>query len=805
MTGADADAYRAAALPVFRLLDSMGTHAVGRERDMARKAGALLSDFAERLLALGESPAAVRPARYALAVLVDRAARRLPDLDLGTWAAAAHPSLFDGRDMTLDAVRDFRRTAAAEGPSYTGLAAFLDEILAHTEAARQVPVPAASWALPATLSILAFVALVVGYALFVEYRFQTALLEEFDAEERVIGLDRPRHGADLVLRLDRLADATSRAEAAAAAAPLGRVLQVPWVDAAAAARAVYDRAISRQVPPEIAAEIDEALATEGDGLRLYDALRVLAILNRQAAFSADYLAGWLADREREGLARHAMLLAGPPAQPVAADAELVDQARAYAAEANEASRAWLELLRSPGVAALPAWYPVTAIPDLDDVMTRRLGRPVTDPVPGIYTATGWEHARRFGAGLAVQETRAIAQAILGRELPHGHDTPDRVMDRLQAETIDFWRGWLGDLRVRPFTDRDTALLVSGLLARERSPLTSLLSEVWREAGGTDRSRSYAQQLGLATEFGPMIQYVEQGRIREIASLFSALNVALAEVEFDAERGAERLMGVQERSRSVAALQAAPELVGQIVEDVLAQTSAAHSSPLSNPLIRRWQAELYPLCRTAIDGLYPFGDGPDAPFDTVAALLGPGGALESFVLAEAKPWLDTEAEAWRWKPEARLTGLTPEGARFLQRALSAGRALAAGGDVFGAELTFAALAERGVAAVSIGSDAVPVRAAGGSETLVWPGPAPEAGAEISFRDGAATARLAAAGPWGFLRLLDASRLRARDDGARYLVDVRAEAGRVFLEIRFSSPANPVTARGIARGLACPPAL
>ena len=64
----------------------------------------------------------------------------------------------------------------------------------------------------------------------------------------------------------------------------------------------------------------------------------------------------------------------------------------------------------------------------------------------------------------------------------------------------------------PFTERDTAILVSGLLSQPDNPLTQLLQQVWVQVGGRDKRRSYDQQLRLAREFGPMIQYVEQGRM-----------------------------------------------------------------------------------------------------------------------------------------------------------------------------------------------------------------------------------------------------------------------------------------------------
>ncbi|NJO32458.1 MAG: hypothetical protein HC869_04330 [Rhodospirillales bacterium] len=99
----------------------------------------------------------------------------------------------------------------------------------------------------------------------------------------------------------------------------------------------------------------------------------------------------------------------------------------------------------------------------------------------------------------------------------------------------------------------------------------------------------------------MIQYVEQGRMGDIASLFAALNVALGVMDRDEDTGLQRLMSVQDRANSIATLRQAPTVVVQIVEDVLAQTAEAHADMLTNPITRSWQAEVLPLCKAAVEG------------------------------------------------------------------------------------------------------------------------------------------------------------------------------------------------------------
>jgi type VI protein secretion system component VasK len=99
----------------------------------------------------------------------------------------------------------------------------------------------------------------------------------------------------------------------------------------------------------------------------------------------------------------------------------------------------------------------------------------------------------------------------------------------------------------------------------------------------------------------------------------------------------------------------------------------------------------------------------------------------------------------------------------------------------------------------------VTVSGAPVELNWPGPDPAQGFEIAFETGAGVERAAELGPWGLLRFLDGLRLRPREDGRRFLIDARLGTTRAYLQLDFERAANPVTARPLMRGLACPPAL
>ncbi|MGB4825822.1 MAG: hypothetical protein WBP18_00850, partial [Paracoccaceae bacterium] len=77
--------------------------------------------------------------------------------------------------------------------------------------------------------------------------------------------------------------------------------------------------------------------------------------------------------------------------------------------------------------------------------------------------------------------------------------------------------------------------------------------------------------------------------------------------------------------------------------------------------------------------------------------------------------------------------------------------------------------------------------------------------VTFNTGAGEARLTQPGYWGLLRLLAPLRLRDRDGGKRFLVDLRADQSRLFLEIVFDRPQNPLAMRKLMQGFACPSVL
>ena len=807
----NAEVYEVAAAPVIRMAEQLATIRGVQTQVLVHRAATALDQFNADLQRAGVLPSTVQPARYALGLVLDQKARANRAVDVAHWGAGAHRMLFDGRDISPANLRDFIRKAADAGPDFDGVRGFLEQRLADLEGSRTRfrRDVGAGWTGMTLVLVAAFGLLVAGWAGFVEWRFHRDLSQLFQAEALSIGLDRDAAMPDLPQRLTRLRAAKDGVYRAAEKAPIRLFAGLLGFDAAARADAVYDRAVQQHLPGALSRAIDTALAGEGESLPLYDTLRAWQILSGQATWTPAYLSGWLTDRttllpDLQPLAPHIGRLRAPSSPLPQPDAELLDQARGFAAQAPEPARAYLELLRSNASAALPAWLPDTAVPGLSVVLQRRSGIAVELPIAGLFTQAGWDYARDVGAGLAVQTARAEAARLFAEPLATANDAPDQVMDILQRETLARWKAFLADVQVRPFSDPEQAVLVSGRLSARDSPLAALLPEVWAQVGGLDRNRPHAMQLRIASEFAAMIQYSEDGRMDEIAGLFAALNVALGAMDKDEPRGMQRLMSAKGKGATLAALRTAPPIVVQIVEDVLAQSSAAQSDPLSNPLTKAWQAEVLALCKTTTEARYPFAEGGDASLTEVMALVGSGGALDRFYRTRAEPYIDTTSNPWRWKPDARFSGLDPKSAEFLQRTQAIAAGFAAGGQS-GTSLTLAALAERGKAFVAIGGAGGPVETSMEPLTLPWPGSDPAAGAEVRFTTSDGTVRIAQAGEWGLFRILDGLRLRERDGGKRFLIDLRSGGARLFMEVQFEAEANPLSRWSLLKGLSCPTAL
>ncbi|ULR47411.1 ImcF-related family protein [Rhizobium sp. K102] len=748
-----ADVLAALAQPLLDLARRAESEKKPDPRELAAMARTLVAAFETEARRRKVPQDWLLDARDALVALVDARARNNPALSIRKWERALAAALPIGGVMAASSLAERARAAAKAGPASRDLARFLghcnDAVQAALLSGTQHKTLADRGL--AALVIGLFLAILVVWAAWAEWRFRERLLSQLPDVAHVVEAGRMATPAARATQLDAFLAGVRLVEQDAQRSPLGLIHHLGIFDPAEAARRRYGQAVDALASGPLAEALGVALATEGEATALYDSLRAWSILKGTSDWQPRFLAGWIEDRAQTfpglaGMAMHVAAMSGPPTDLEEPDPEAIAQARQFASEGLANERAMLELARAEKTAGLPAWSLGQAAPGLDKILIRRSGLPIEQAVPGLYTEAGWAYARSGAAEEAIGKAKAETTVLLDA----GDETSaDAVMDLLQKRTLETWSQYLGDLRVRPFTDQPSAVIVSGVLSATNSPLSALIREAWRQAGGTDRSRSHANQLRIAATLGPAIQFVEQGRMSEISRLFVSLNVALALLDGNSEIGKKSLMDAQERANSVVALQQAPLLVVQMVEDVISQTASPKAvekaeDPVPTAKPQGAWGEIAMACQAAVAGRYPFFDGSDADMAEVARIFAPKGLVETYFRTQLAPLMDISTTPWRWKPGARLSGYAPESATFFQKASAIGDALFRQGTSPHLPVSLEALAQRGAATISIGGAHAPVTTSGGAVTFSWPGDLPSRGFEISFDSGSAVEKKARPG-------------------------------------------------------------
>ena len=788
--GAPDDRFAALARPLADLAAGAASSRAPDAAALAAEARARTEAMEAAGLRAGVAAADLAAARAGLWALVDARARSNPALGERAWRRASRRHLPGIAALTPASLA--ARLAAAEAASKRDLARLLRHCLQVVEATPP-PARAVRWGL---IGPVALVVVLVAWGGWAEWQFRQRIVAALpEAPSGPVG-----SAAETAQALDVLAAAVADAAAQSRASPLGLAPRLGRFSPAAEAKARYRAAAARLLPPFLAAGAGDSLARDGGSVALYDTLRTLDMLEGGPGWQAGFVAGWLEDRggPAAALAPHVSALAAAPGGLPPQDPELRAQARAIAAEGDRAAFAGLELARADAMRALPPLSLTDAVPGIDAALVRRSGLPMSAAMPGRLTAEGWAVAAGGAAATAAARAGAESARLLGTAAPAPGVA--LVLDQLQRQTIDAWGRSLptsGCGLSSTSRRRSRSAARSASLVAARRPAPAGLAR----GRGADRSRDHTAQLRVAAAFGPAIRFVESGDSAALAGTFLALNGVLGEPDADPEGGRRQLMDIRTQAASLAALNRAPRLVVQIVEDVLAQAAASRGADEGHPAVRAWAATGAPACRAALEGVYPFAPGPDAGFAAVAGFLGPGGLLARFAAQELEGLLDRETVPWSWKPDAALAGFSPGSAAFVERALQVGAGLFPPGGVM---LHLSALAERGAPAVSLGGVTVAVTGSAVAD-LAWPGPEPAKGAGVRFPAATAPAFREAPGAWGLLHLVDGLRPRARDDGRRFILDVHLGASRAFLDLAFDTPANPVAARLRTAGLVCPPEL
>jgi type VI secretion system protein ImpL len=719
----------------------------------------------------------------------------------------------------------------------------------------------AAWQLSAYAGMLALV--VCGLLVFtISYRRNQAYIQDVaGAIERLA--EQPPRGREASLesvlpRLDAVRAVWTRATAHRASGTMAmRAGLYRGGTIGDAARDAYLRELDGVLLPRLAARIEMRLREDlPEPELLYEYLKAYLMLGQPEHFDRVQVAyvareEWLRATDPDTAAAlfthfESLLDAGAQPQPIELDQTLVAQARSTIRQATIPRLVYRHLkLRflddSEGQLRLDIASGVGA----ERVLRRKSGRPLSEPVPDLYTAAVFRT-------LTGKNTEQIAREFAEDRWVWGEEgQPSIRSSALVAEVtaiyeddyINYWTGVLADLDIVPLSTLSRTKDALEVLARPTSPLRGFLKAVDEqtfvvkpsEPGAptvTDRINDVfnrgRQKLGIATpapgskvtrHFADLHRLVtgEPGnapidgvvrRLEELQKKVGALGDGVGKTD-PTNAGA---VGAASEAADSLKLDAEhlPPAVGAVVTRIATGTASALRGGVSGSLANLYESDVLQQCRGLISK-YPFNPASpdDVPLADFGRVFGPGGVFDTFFKERLADLVDTTRQPWAWRridSGSSIGGGLPlsrfEDAKRIREMFF--RAGSAEPTVAFTVTPFELDARSRSVVLDVHGKAIEYRHDRERTTaVVWPGERPDGPATVTFNDldTAATQSISQAGPWAWWRLLGGSHLE-QDAGSDVRYILRLEKGGRSAQFRIDAGSirNPFGA-SLLRGFRC----
>ncbi len=644
------------------------------------------------------------------------------------------------------------------------------------------------------------------------------------------------------------------AEAAVPAHALGLSQQAKL---AAAADLAYRRALERILLPRLVSELEDRMRTRAADLDyLYRATRVYLILCGKGPMDPGMVREWLEADWAETYAGASLapfrtdlrthldaLLSRPITTFVTPDPDLLARSQARLANISVADRAYALLRSSEAATAPPPFVPADAIgPLATSHFTRHSGRPLTDPVPGLFTVAGYRSVilpnMPKATEQAIRESWVLGQAsqIDANDVRARQAVEQAVIAHYAHDYQATWDGLLSDLDVVPPADPASAVGDFRVLTSPRGPIKLLLAAVVKQFALADPPPAPAPAAGGAApapaapaapadpaikavdeHFHDLRDYVEKDQIDDVLGALQQLQQQIfSQVAASAAAGVALTPGMdaaQTLSRMAAGapqpvarwLQSLAQRGGAVRDDVSRQQAAAAYGGAGGPA---------PLCQQVVQK-FPFRPAArdDVPLDAFADLFAPNGRFDTFFTQFVRPYVDTTGRDWRLRDQAgSQTPVTPEALAQLQRALTirdtffgfgggsgttrpppsvrfALRPLSLDPGATGVKLDFG-----GITATWAAGDT-------GAKVFDWPGPTHMTSVRVDFTPAGSGADLQQTGPWALFRLLAQGQLEPVGAGESYTLTLLQGERQARFDLSAGSAHSPFDA-ALLTGFRCP---
>ncbi len=469
------------------------------------------------------------------------------------------------------------------------------------------------------------------------------------------------------------------------------------------------------------------------------------------------------------------------------------------------------------------------------VMRRRSGRKLSDPVPGMFTAPGFREMTGAGSALGLVKEFSADAWVWGEGGPSLGDSmqiANDVLDIYEAEYIAVWDGVLQDIEPVPFTQSadamtalatlsaptsplrgliktiddntylvkppDAAVPVPGAVAAAQQSLGKLFAQTKAAAGvptktpGT-RATAHFNQIHQLMAGSPAPIDRILGQLQQIRQVMLSTGTAPGQTR-PLDAVADQQLNAMLTALKQDAAMLPPAIAGWITQ-LGGRTQQALASGATTDLMARYRQEVFAECTRLLEGRYPFAQGSldDLPLNDFGRLFGPGGVFDTFFKSNLEKLVDTTRSPWGFRPG--VGGMSPQMLVQFEAAQRIRRYFFQSGASPKLEftLTVSDLEQASKFKLDIDGQVIDYqRGVPRSFRAAWPG---EGSGRIGHRfdGGRAPVNSTVLGPWALFHFMDASMAQAESD-VRTVLRVSAAGAAARVRIDAGSVDNPFTNRG-----------
>ncbi|MCQ9427282.1 type VI secretion system membrane subunit TssM [Pseudomonas sp. LJDD11] len=623
---------------------------------------------------------------------------------------------------------------------------------------------------------------------------------------------------------------------------------------------VYRKLLIAVFAPRLVSRIEEQLRSGGSTDYLYEGLKAYLMLADQEHFDADFIKAWISldwernlprdlpPQQRQALAGHLQALFERHPPKARLDQPLIDDLRRQLQQLPVAQRVYDRVKRQKLPDGVPDFrLNEAAGRDAALVFSRKSGKPLGEPLSGLFTAKGYREGFLRNS-LSQAGVLAEEQWVLGSAQGGVLDVASLAGEVRRLYFQDFLREWdalLADIDFVPITSVAQAADVLRVISGPDSPLKRLLQAVAQQTDLQAEQRLLAaqgkpvedgvdqlkQRLGSllgqeqqaatpsaqTTNDDPVsVHFAELRRLvgsaeqpGSIDALLADMNALYVQVSAMVGASGDALLGEAKNQASAAATRVnlsaerQPPVVRGLVKSVVNSTTNTMMGGVRNQLNAAWSSEVVNVYRQSLSGRYPLsaGSARDATLDDFGMFFGVGGVMDNYFRKYLQPYVDTSANPWRWQPgAAQKLGINAGVLQTFQRANAIRDAFfRAGGTqpVVRFELKPVAM-DASITQFLLDLDGQQISYDHGPSRPVamqWPNPGSIGVVRLSISPPSASGRSAVTldGPWAWFRLLEQSDLVAGSAPDRFNLRLRVDGASIAYELRANSAFNPFKSR------------